>query len=140
MAKKEIDNKKENKENKVKKHFFKDMKAELKRVIWPTKKQLVNNTVAVVTIVFIVVAIVFVLDSVFDIMNQYGITKLQNYVVESFKKEDKKEDNSDNKNDGDTTQDDGTSTNEDQNMDDSQNTDEGESQGTESNPETVSNE
>lgn len=137
MAKKEIDNKKENKENKVKKHFFKDMKAELKRVIWPTKKQLVNNTVAVVTIVFIVVAIVFVLDSVFDIMNQYGITKLQSYVVESFKKEDKVEDNNNN---ADTTQDDGTSTNEDQNTDDNQNTDAGESQGTESNPETVSNE
>jgi len=44
MAKKESKN-----ENKVKKHFFKDFKAELKKVIWPTPKQLVNNTVAVVT-------------------------------------------------------------------------------------------
>ena len=48
MAKKESKN-----ENKVKKHFFKDFKAELKKVIWPTPKQLVNNTIAVVTIVLI---------------------------------------------------------------------------------------
>ena len=45
---KDVNDKKEKKENK---HFFKDFKAELKRVIWPTPKQLVNNTVAVITIV-----------------------------------------------------------------------------------------
>ena len=43
MAKKE---KKDN--NKQKRHYFKDMKAELKKVIWPTAKQTANNTVAVV--------------------------------------------------------------------------------------------
>ena len=42
------------KESKTKRHFFKDVKAELKKVIWPTKKQLVNNTVAVISIVLIV--------------------------------------------------------------------------------------
>ena len=72
MAKNESKN-----ENKVKKHFFKDFKAELKKVIWPTPKQLVNNTVAVVTIVLITAAIVFVLDVVFDMMNKHGISKLQ---------------------------------------------------------------
>lgn len=77
--------KKENKaENKVKKHFFKDFKAELKKVIWPTPKQLVNNTVAVVTIVLITAAIVFVLDVVFDMGNKYGISRLQNAVNEQF--------------------------------------------------------
>ena len=77
--------KKENKaENKVKKHFFKDFKAELKKVIWPTPKQLVNNTVAVVTIVLITAAIVFVLDVVFDMGNKYGISHLQNAVNEQF--------------------------------------------------------
>ena len=30
------------KETKNKKHFFKDFKAELKKVIWPTPKQLIN--------------------------------------------------------------------------------------------------
>ena len=71
MAKKE----EKNKENKVKKHFFKDFKAELKKVIWPTPKQLVNNTVAVVTIVLITAVIVFALDTVFKAMNDNGITK-----------------------------------------------------------------
>ena len=57
------------KEGKEKKHFFKDFKAELKKVIWPTPKQLVNNTIAVVTIVIIVTVIVFVLDFIFGEMN-----------------------------------------------------------------------
>ena len=87
MAKKE----EKNKENKVKKHFFKDFKAELKKVIWPTPKQLVNNTVAVVTIVLITAVIVFVLDTVFKAMNDHGITKLQSYVVEKFGEHEKEE-------------------------------------------------
>ena len=57
------------KDSKEKKHFFKDFKAELKKVIWPTPKQLVNNTVAVITIVIIVALIVFVLDFAFGKMN-----------------------------------------------------------------------
>ena len=71
-------------ESKVKKHFFKDFKAELKKVIWPTPKQLVNNTVAVITIVLITAAIVFVLDVVFDMGNKYGISRLQNVVNEKY--------------------------------------------------------
>ena len=50
---------KNNKDLKNKKHFFKDFKAELKKVIWPTPKQIVNNTVAVITIVLITAVIVF---------------------------------------------------------------------------------
>ena len=85
MAKKESKT-----ENKVKKHFFKDFKAELKKVIWPTPKQLVNNTVAVVVIVAIVGVIVFALDVVFEAMNKYGITRLQSYVVEQFGEDEEK--------------------------------------------------
>ena len=69
-------NKNDRKEKRENKHFFKDFKAELKRVIWPTPKQLVNNTVAVITIVLITAIIVFVLDLVFELMNSYGIDKL----------------------------------------------------------------
>lgn len=71
---------KEAKNKKEKKHFFKDFKAELKRVIWPTPKQLVNNTVAVITIVLITAVIVFVLDFTFEKMNTYGINKLKTMV------------------------------------------------------------
>lgn len=82
MAKNESKN-----ENKVKKHFFKDFKAELKKVIWPTPKQLVNNTVAVVTIVLITAVIVFILDLGFDMLNKYGISNVQNIVNEKFNSE-----------------------------------------------------
>ena len=71
---KDAKNKKENK------RFFKDFKAELKKVIWPTPKQLVNNTVAVITIVLITAVIVFVLDSAFKLMNTYGINKIKEAV------------------------------------------------------------
>ena len=68
------------KEKKEKKHFFRDFKAELKRVIWPTPKQLVNNTVAVITIVLITAVIVFALDFVFKTVDDYGINKLKEVV------------------------------------------------------------
>ena len=79
MPKKDVtkNDKKEKKENK---HFFKDFKAELKKVIWPTPRQLGNNTVAVIVIVLITAAIVFVLDFVFNFMNNYGINKLKGFV------------------------------------------------------------
>ena len=67
-------------DSKNKRHFMKDFKAELKRVIWPTPKQLLNNTVAVITVVLITAAIVFVLDFVFESMNTYGIEKLKEIV------------------------------------------------------------
>lgn len=74
------DTKKSNKDVKNKKHFFKDFKAELKKVIWPTPKQLANKTLAVVVIVLITAAIVFVLDVVFDLLNEKGINKLKSNI------------------------------------------------------------
>ena len=71
---------KEAKNKKERKHFFKDFKAELKKVIWPTPKQLVTNTVAVITIVLITAVIVFALDFVFEKMNTYGINKIKEAV------------------------------------------------------------
>lgn len=68
------------KETKNKKSFFKDFKAELKKVIWPTPKQLVNNTIAVVVIVIITAAVVFVLDVVFRLFNTYGINNLKSKI------------------------------------------------------------
>ena len=68
---------KSNKDVKNKKHFFKDFKSELKKVIWPTPKQLSNKTLAVIVIVLITAAIVFVLDLTFDLINEKGINKLK---------------------------------------------------------------
>ena len=71
------------KDNKNKKHFWKDFKAELKKVIWPTPKQLFKNTIAVVFIVIVTSAIVFVLDVAFDALNTYGINRLKSAVTNS---------------------------------------------------------
>ena len=85
MPKKEVknNNKKDKKENsKNKKSFFKDFKAELKKVTWLTPKQLVNNTVAVITIVLITAAIVFVLDLAFESLNKYGVNKVKESITQ----------------------------------------------------------
>ncbi len=87
MAKKtskvnKANNKVQKQENsKNKKSFFKDFKAELKKVVWPTPKQLVNNTVAVITIVLITAAIVFVLDLAFKTLDEKGIDKIREVIT-----------------------------------------------------------
>ena len=93
MAKKEkkvTSKENKNKDNKNKKSFFKGLKAELKKVIWPTPKQLVNNTIAVITIVLITALIVFVLDLAFESLNKYGIDKIKESIqtIESTNSED----------------------------------------------------
>jgi len=85
MAKDVNENKKEKKDNKK---FLKEFKAELKRVSWPTKKQLVNNTVAVISIVVVIAAVVFVLDVIFENMNKFGVEKLKAIVTSNSSEED----------------------------------------------------
>ena len=71
--------KKKNNEKKER-HFLKDVKAELKKVIWPTPKQLLNNTLAVIVIVIVVGVIVFALDVCFEKINSLGVEKLKTIV------------------------------------------------------------
>lgn len=52
--------------------FFKGVKAEFKKIIWPTKDELTKQTVAVVVITIILGVIIAVLDSVL----QLGINTL----------------------------------------------------------------
>ena len=89
MAKKEKNvklenNKKSKKEEKNRRHFFKDFKAELKRVVWPTPKQLLNSTIAVITIVLVIGLIVFALDMGFELLNKYGINNLQSKLQSAY--------------------------------------------------------
>lgn len=42
--------------------FFKDTKAELKKVTWPTREQLIHNTGVIITFIIIVTVILSVLD------------------------------------------------------------------------------
>lgn len=90
MAKKD---KKEVKNSKDKTSFMKSFKAELKKVSWPTPKQLFNNTVAVLTIVLITAVIVFVLDITFESMNKYGINKIKEVISNSTNNEVSEENN-----------------------------------------------
>lgn len=86
--------KKEQKENtKNKKSFFKGFKAELKKVSWPTPKQLVNNTVAVISIVLITAFIVFALDIVFETINSQGVNRLKEMVSNSAEENTTSEEN-----------------------------------------------
>ncbi len=74
MAKKDVN------KDKKKNNFFKEVKTELKKVTWPTFKKLVNNTLAVVSIVLILSAIVFILDVCFENLNKFGVEKLKSVV------------------------------------------------------------
>ena len=86
MAKEVSKNNKKEK-SKDKKSYFKNFKAELKKVSWPTFKQLVNNTTAVIVIVLITAAIVFVLDVVFETLNKYGVENLKAIVTSNSSEE-----------------------------------------------------
>ena len=79
MAKNEKDVKKQKNSS-----YFKEMKAELKKVVWPTPKELFDNTVAVIAFVLIIAIIVFVSGICFDSLNKYGITKLQEKIKTSI--------------------------------------------------------
>ena len=84
MAKKETNNK-ENTKNK--KSFWKSFKAELKKVTWPTPKQLANNTSAVIAIVVLTAVIVFALNVTFEAMNKHGVDKVKELISNQTKNE-----------------------------------------------------
>ena len=79
--------KKAKNEKKDSKNFFKEFKAELKRVSWPTFKQVVNNTLAVIAIVVLIAVIVFILDVIFENANKFGVEKLKAIVTSNSSEE-----------------------------------------------------
>ena len=83
--------KKEAKVNKDKKSSFKTFKAELKKVIWPTPKQLASNTAAVIAFTVIIAVIVFVLDLGFDTLHKKAITPLQEKIQSSYSSKNQEE-------------------------------------------------
>jgi preprotein translocase subunit SecE len=42
--------------------FLKEVKSEIKKVIWPTRKQVINNTIVVIISIFVVGIVIWVLD------------------------------------------------------------------------------
>ena len=45
--------------------YFKDTKSELKKVVWPSKKDVKTNTVTVIAVVLIAAVVLIVLDLIF---------------------------------------------------------------------------
>ena len=66
-----------NNTKKEKKNFLKGMKSELKKVIWPTTKQLTNSTIAVITLVLVVTVLVSILNFVFRTLHDGGVSWLK---------------------------------------------------------------
>lgn len=52
--------------------FFKELKSELKKVVWPSKSQVAKNTIIVIAAVIIIGIVIWVLDMAFG----FGISKL----------------------------------------------------------------
>lgn len=44
---------------------FKDIKSEMKKIVWPTKAQVINNTLVVIAVSVIAAIVIFGLDTVF---------------------------------------------------------------------------
>ena len=51
--------------------FFKEVKSEMKKVVWPSKNQVVKNTLIVIAAVVIIGILIWVLDVLF----QFGLSK-----------------------------------------------------------------
>ena len=55
--------------------FFKDIRSELKKVIWPTRKQLFNNTVTVLLVCLLIGIIIWVADEALTKLVEWTLTK-----------------------------------------------------------------
>ncbi len=62
------------------KGFFKGVKAELKKVVWPTKNQLINNTVLVIGLVIVFSIIILGFDMILEFCDE----KLWNFISTSI--------------------------------------------------------
>ncbi len=51
--------------------FFREVKSEIKKIVWPTRQQVVNNTLIVLAAVIVIGAVIWILDFAF----QYGLFK-----------------------------------------------------------------
>lgn len=51
---------------------LKDIRLELKKVVWPTKEQLINNTVSVLTACFLIGLLIWVID--------FGLSSILNVI------------------------------------------------------------
>lgn len=62
----------EKKEKAPKKNFFKGVKAEFKKIIWPNQEKITKQTIAVFAVSVTLAAIIAVLDFIF----QFGLSQI----------------------------------------------------------------
>jgi preprotein translocase subunit SecE len=55
--------------------FFKDIRSELKKVIWPSREQLVNNTISVLIICLLTGIVIWVSDEILKIVLAWTLSK-----------------------------------------------------------------
>lgn len=48
--------------------FFRDTVSEMKKVVWPSKKQIINNTIVVLVVVAVAAVVLFGLDTIFGLL------------------------------------------------------------------------
>ncbi len=53
--------------------FFKDFRSEAKKIVWPSKKQLVNNTVVVFIAMFLVGAAIWIIDALLGLLRNLSL-------------------------------------------------------------------
>jgi len=53
--------------------FFKDIRTELKKVIWPTRSQLINNTLSVLAICLVIGAIIWISDGLLGLVVELAL-------------------------------------------------------------------
>ncbi len=49
-------------------NFLSETKVELKKVTWPTKQELISNTVVVIIAVILCAALIWIIDSIFSVL------------------------------------------------------------------------
>mgnify|MGYP005787052373 FL=1 len=50
------------------KKFFRDTFTEMKKIVWPSKKQVINNTLVVIAVVILAGLVIFGLDNLFGLI------------------------------------------------------------------------
>ena len=53
----------------IKKRFI-EIKGEMKKIVWPTKSQIVNNTLVVIAVSLVAAVLIFGLDTIFGLVLQ----------------------------------------------------------------------
>lgn len=48
--------------------YFKEIRSEMKKIVWPTKSQIINNTIIVIAVTLIAAAFIYGLDSVLGLV------------------------------------------------------------------------